>query len=268
MTVAIDIGNGALKLASVLDGHVASLERIATEPLPDPLVLAERIAEHGFDGPPGEPVAVVSVVPAITDLVREAVRVIGARLLVADAATIPMTVRVAHPGRVGPDRLLAAWGASLNRTVPLIVVDLGTATTVDAVDESGAFVGGAILPGMALGATALAEATALLPDVELRLPGHAIGRDTVAALRSGVVLGHLGAIREVATRIAAELAPAGPRPTVVATGGLTLLPWVREALLRDEGPGLPPIADVVDAELLLRSLGRLATHGHPVPVAR
>lgn len=264
MTVAIDVGNGALKLASVLDGHVTGLERIPTEPLPDPLLLAERIAEQGFDGPPGEPVVMVSVVPAVTDVVREATRVIGARLLIAEAASIPMTARVAHPARVGPDRLLAAWGASLNRTVPLVVVDLGTATTVDAVDADGSFVGGAILPGMALGAAALAEATALLPSIELGPPAHAIGRDTVSALRSGVVLGHLGAIREVAARIARELAPDGPPPTVIATGGLTFLPWAREALLRDGGPGFPPIADAVDPELLLRSLGRLAAHAAPV----
>lgn len=260
MTVAIDIGNGALKLASVLEGHVGGTERIPVDPSPDPLALAERIAEHAFEGPPGEPVAVVSVVPAVTDLVREAVRVIGARLLIADATSIPIEARIPHPARVGPDRLLAAWGASLNRTVPLIVIDLGTATTVDAVDAEGAFAGGAILPGMALGASALAASTALLPAVELSLPSRAIGRDTVAALRSGVVLGHLGAIREVATRIAGELAPDGPRPAAIATGGLTQVSWVREALLRDEGPGLPPIADAVDPDLLLRSLGRLAAH--------
>jgi hypothetical protein len=78
------------------------------------------------------------------------------------------------------------------------------------------------------------------------------------------VLGHLGAIREITARIAGELAPEGPRPTIVATGGLTFVPWAREALLRDGGPGLPPVVDVVDAELLLRSLGRLAAHLAPV----
>lgn len=264
MTVAIDIGNGALKLASVLDGHVARVERIPTDPTPDPLELAERIAEHAFEGPPGAPIAVVSVVPAITEVVREALRVIGARMLLADAAAIPIRADVPHPARVGPDRLLAAWGGSLHRTVPLIVVDLGTATTVDAVDADGAFCGGAILPGMALGADALASGTALLPAVALEPPGHAIGRDTLAALRSGIVLGHLGAIREVVTRIARELAPDGPRPPVLATGGPTHAPWMREALLRDEGPDLPPIADAVDADLLLRSLGLLAAHHAPV----
>lgn len=266
MTVAIDAGNGMLKLASVVDGRVGHVARIPTRPAPDPLALAERIAELGFEGPPGDGIAVVSVVPAMTELLREAARVIGARLLIADATTVPLEVRLAHPSRVGTDRLLAAWGAQLHHGAPLIVVDLGTATTVDAVAADGAFLGGAILPGMELGLAALARGTAQLPEVKLAPPARAIGEDTVAALRSGVVLGHLGAIRELVTRIAAELAPDGPRPTVVVTGGLTLAGWARDALLLPAGPGLPAIADAVDPDLLLRSLGTLA--GRHAGVAR
>lgn len=261
MTVAIDAGNGSLKLASVMDGRVGTVERMPTTPSPDPLVLAERIAELAFNGPPDEPVVLVSVVPAMTEIVREAVRVIGARLLIADSATIPLAVHLPHPMRVGGDRLLGAWGARLHHGSPLIVVDLGTATTVDVVDVSGAFVGGAILPGMELGLTALAQSTAQLPDVRLAMPRAAIGTDTIGAIRSGVVLGHLGAIREIVARVAAELLPHGPRPTVVATGGITLAAWARDALLKPAGPGLPAIADAVDPELLLRSLGLLAAHG-------
>lgn len=260
MTVAIDAGNGSLKLASVVDGRVGPVERIPTTPSPDPLMLAERIAELAFNGPPDPRVALVSVVPAMTEIVREAARVIGAHLLVADSLTIPLPIHLPHPGRVGGDRLLAAWGARLHHGSPLIVVDLGTATTVDVVDASGAFVGGAILPGMELGLGGLAGGTAQLPDVRLAMPRTAIGTDTIAAIRSGVVLGHLGAIREVVARAVAELQPDGPRPTVVATGGVTLSAWARDALLLPAGPGLPPIADAVDPELLLRSLGMLATH--------
>jgi len=262
MTVAIDAGNGSLKLASVVDGRVGPVERIPTSPAPDVLLLAERIAELVFSGPPDEPVALVSVVPTMTELVRDAARVIGAPLLIADAATIPipMSIDVAHRGRVGADRLLGAWGATLHHGAPLIVVDLGTATTIDVVDASGAFAGGAILPGMELGLVSLARRTALLPEVRLRMPDAAIGHDTAAAIRSGVVLGHLGAVREVVARIAAELLPKGGRPTVVATGGVTLAAWARDALLLPAGSGLPAIVDAVDPELLLRSLAMLATH--------
>jgi type III pantothenate kinase len=260
MTIAIDAGNSDLKLAAVVDGRVGPVERFPTADAPDPLLLAERIAELGFSGPPRSVVALASVVPALTELVRDAARVISARLLVADASTIPMGVRVPQPARVGSDRLLAAWGARLHHGAPLIVVDLGTATTIDAVDAAGDFVGGAILPGMRLGLASLARSTAQLPEVRLAMPEHAIGTDTAGAIRSGVVLGHLGAIRELVERFAAELAPDGRRPTVVATGGVTLAGWAREALLQVPGPGREAIADVVDPDLLLRSLDLLATH--------
>ena len=259
MTIAIDAGNSELKLASVVDGRVGPVERFSTGDAPDPLLIAERIVELGFAGPPDAAVAMASVVPALTELVREATRVIGVRLLIADAATIPMAASVPQPARVGADRLLGAWGARLHHGAPLIVVDLGTATTIDAVDAAGAFVGGAILPGLRLSLAALARGTAQLPEVRLAAPARAIGTDTAEAIRSGVVLGHLGAVRELVDRFAAELA-SGRRPTVVATGGVTLAGWAREALLQPPGPGRPAIADVVDPDLLLRSLDLLATH--------
>lgn len=258
MTVCIDAGNSSLKLASVSDGRVGPIVRLPARPVPEAMLVAEHIAELAFSGPPGGGVGLVSVVPALEAVVREAADVVGAALLVADAARIPMAVRLEHPARVGADRLLAAWGAQAGHGTPLVVVDLGTATTVDAVAADGAFLGGAILPGLELGRAALAGGTAQLPDIPLTAPTGAIGRDTVAAMRSGVVLGHLGAIRELVTRIAAELTSGGARPTVVATGGVTAAPWAREALLRPAGPTLPAIADVVDPELLLRSLGLLA----------
>jgi type III pantothenate kinase len=260
MTIAMDAGNSGLKLASVTDGRVGQVERIPTTPEPDPLQLAEWIAELGFSGPPHAPVALVSVVPAITAIVREAARVVGARLLIADGASIPIRADVAHPRRVGADRLLAAWGAKIHHGAPVIVVDLGTATTIDAVDASGTFVGGAILPGLELALASLARGTAQLPAVTLGQPSVAIGRDTVAAILSGVVLGHLGAVRELVTRMAQELVPGGARPTVVVTGGVTLSGWARDALLLPAGPKLPAIADFVDPELLLRSLGLFAEH--------
>jgi len=260
MTIAVDAGNGSLKLASVVGGRVGPVERIPLDAAPDALALAERIAALAFTGPADAGIALVSVVPRMTGLVREAARVIGAPLLVADAATIPLPIRVGHPSRVGADRLLGAWGAGLHHGTPIIVVDLGTATTVDAVDASGVFAGGAILPGMDLGLASLARGTAQLPEVRLSAPRAAIGQDTGEAILSGVVLGHLGAIREVVTRIAAELSPGGPRPTVIATGGVTQAAWARDALLLPAADELPPIVDAVDPELLLRSLGLLAAH--------
>jgi type III pantothenate kinase len=159
-----------------------------------------------------------------------------------------MPIHVERPDEVGADRLVNAYAAATLHGAPAIVVDLGTATTVTAVSAGGAFLGGAIAPGVRLGVEALATRTAKLPRVELRLPDRAIGRDTAEAIRSGVVLGHLGMLRELIDRIAGELgAEGGTAPRVVLTGGLATEPWLAELA------GV----DVVDPHLTLRGLVRL-----------
>jgi type III pantothenate kinase len=150
-------------------------------------------------------------------------------LLLAGAGTIPIPIRVDRPGEVGADRLVNALAAARLFGAPAVVVDLGTATTFDCVARDGAFVGGAIAPGLELGLEALAGGTAKLPRVELRAPDRAIGRDTGSAIQSGSVLGYQALIAGLLTRIRRELADAGdvaPADVhVVLTGGLSRLPW-------------------------------------------
>jgi type III pantothenate kinase len=128
------------------------------------------------------------------------------------------------------------------------VIDCGTATTLDAVDTEGAFVGGAIAPGIELGLDALAARTARLPRAEVRLPERVIGRDTVEAIEVGAVLGHRVMIEGLLARMRAELATVGgvsPASVIaVLTGGLANLPWAASV----EG------IDFVDPLLTLRGL--------------
>ena len=134
---------------------------------------------------------------------------------------------------------------------PAVVADFGTATTFDAVAGDGAFVGGAIAPGLELGLEALAARTAKLPRIELRAPDRAIGRDTVAAMRSGTVLGYQALVAGMLVRIRAELAEAsGVAPDdvrAILTGGLSAAPWARAI------PGI----DVIDPDLTLKGLAIL-----------
>lgn len=135
------------------------------------------------------------------------------------AADLPLHVTVPQPEAVGIDRLLGAVGANALRPAgrPAVVVDLGTAITVDQIGPDGAFRGGAIFPGIAMAARALHEFTDLLPLVdmtELVEPPPVLGTTTQAALRSGLFWGAVGGIRELATR----LSPEG-RPVVFLTGG-------------------------------------------------
>ncbi len=134
---------------------------------------------------------------------------------------VPIAIHVEEPERVGIDRLLAALAADRlrQRDRAAIVVDLGTAITVDLVDSDGAFAGGAILPGIATSARALAEQTDALPQVTLEFldkPPAALGTSTVPAIESGIYWGAIGAIRELATQLSA---PFPIRPDLFITGG-------------------------------------------------
>lgn len=121
------------------------------------------------------------------------------------------------PHAVGADRIANALAALQLGPPPWIIVDFGTATTFDAIDRGGRYLGGAILPGLALQNQALSGRTAKLPSIALKAPGAAIGKTTVASLQSGILLGHAGAIDRLAREIDQEL---GGGSRVIATGGL------------------------------------------------
>ena len=134
---------------------------------------------------------------------------------------------------------------------PAVVVDFGTATTLDCVAADGAYVGGAIAPGLELGLEALAARTAKLPRIELRAPDRAIGRDTVSAMQSGTIFGYQALAAGLLARVRRELAdandvaPADVR--AILTGGLSAAPWARAL----EG------IDAIDPDLTLKGLAIL-----------
>ena len=252
MLLVIDAGNSHVTVGLARDGALIASRRAATRAsaTPDELeILLEgllRLDGHGLGDVAA--CALASTVPALID----AFEAIAARreipCAVAAAGTIPMAVRVDQPSEVGPDRLINAYAAAHLLGTPAIVVDCGTATTFDVVDAHGAFVGGAIAPGLQLGLEALAARTARLPLVELRIPDGAIGRDTASAIRVGTVLGHRTMIEGVLGRIRRELATTAEIPShevrAVLTGGLSVLPWARTI----EG------LDGIDPDLTLKGL--------------
>ncbi len=154
------------------------------------------------------------------------------RVLV-DRGRLPIKIDVEFPERVGIDRLLTAIAANVVRTAgePILVVDTGTAVTVNAISGEGTFVGGAILPGLELAARALHQYTALLPELQLnellaRVP-DVIGRHTEAAIASGLYWGQQGAVRELVGRMGCALSGNETLPPVLLTGGAARL-WTHE----------------------------------------
>ena len=140
---------------------------------------------------------------------------------------LPVDVRVDEGTGVGPDRLVNTVAGYDLFGGDLILVDFGTATTFDVVDADGAYVGGAIAPGVNLSLQALHEAAAALPHVDIAKPQRGVGTNTVACMQSGVFWGYVGLVREICNRIKAERA----RPMkVIATGGLAPLFQQTDAL--------------------------------------
>jgi type III pantothenate kinase len=181
------------------------------------LALAAMLEANGA----GAASVVASVVPALTAPWREALRATtGREPHVVTAKGSPIALQVTEPDTVGPDRIANALAGRTLHGSPCIVVDLGTATTFDCVSKQGAFVGGAIAPGLSTAADALVGLAARLSNVELRRPERAVARTTAENLRVGVLWGYAGLVDALVRRMKSEL---GGRPKVIATGGLAHL---------------------------------------------
>ncbi len=255
MLLAVDIGNTNITTGLFRNGALVATRRADTNARAS-TDETEHLLEAllGLDDASFADVSAIvacSVVPALT----AALEAVAARrerpLLVATAGTVPIAVRTDRPGDVGADRLVNALAAARLHGTPAIVADFGTASTFDCVATDGAFVGGAIAPGLELGLEALAARTAKLPRVELRAPDRAIGRDTVGAIQSGAVLGHQALANGLIARMRAELAEGSSvRPSevrVILTGGLSAAPWVRDLV----------DVDAIDPDLTLKGLAIL-----------
>jgi len=131
-----------------------------------------------------------------------------------------LAIHIDKPQEAGADRLVNAIAVKQRYGAPCIVIDFGTATTFDILDESGAFVGGVIAPGIHLSCNALYQASAKLPKIDIKRPPHAIGKNTVEAMQSGVYWGYISLIGGLLERCKAELGASGAKASVVATGGL------------------------------------------------
>jgi type III pantothenate kinase len=252
--LAADIGNSHTTLGLFEGDALAGSWRVTTRATATLDEIAAQVSDMlGLDGrrlDRLEAVAVASVVPPLTETWE---RFVGDRLefepLIIDAAALEgiLRIEIDRPAEAGADRLVNALAARDEFGGPAIVVDLGTSTNFDLVSAEGAYIGGAIAPGIGLSLEALVGRASKLPRIELRRPPSAIGANTVHAMQSGAVLGYIGLVSGLLTALRSELAersPADSRVTVIATGGHTHQPWLGEV------PGI----DAVEPDLTLRGI--------------
>jgi type III pantothenate kinase len=255
MLLALDIGNTNVTLGLVNGETVMASRRAATRPMSTPdeleILLDGLLRIDGASMADVTGISLASVVPALVAVASTIAERRGLSMLIAGPGNMPMPVRVQRPAEVGPDRLVNALAVARLYGTPAIVVDFGTATKFDCVSRDGAFIGGAIAPGMGLGIDALATRTARLPRIDLEEPEKAIGTDTVSAMQSGVVLGYRALTTGLLERIQIEMVRTehvdADDIQLVLTGGLSAVPWVRSL------PGV----DAIDPELTLKGLAIL-----------
>ena len=252
--LAADVGNTNITLGLFTDGELIGSWRSTAHATATPdevaTMTAEMLALDGHRLEELQAVALASVVPPLTDTFERFFRTrIGLEPVMVDAASLAGTlaIEIDRPAEAGADRLCNALAARTEFGGPAIVIDLGTSTNFDLLSAEGAYIGGAIAPGLGLSLEALVGYASKLPRIELRRPPHAIGSNTIHAMQSGTVLGYIGLVSGLLTALRGELlerSPADSRVTVIATGGYTHEPWLRDV------PGV----DAVEPDLTLRGI--------------
>jgi type III pantothenate kinase len=223
MLMTIDIGNTNITLGLYDGKELGPRWRLATafDHMPDEygLQLLGLIEHAGHNAASVDGICLASVVPPITSKIIEACRrYLNREPLVVDAGVkTGVRVRYEDPRAVGADRIVDAVAVVHLYGVPACVVDFGTATTFDAISKNGDYLGGAIAPGIGIGADALYQRTAKLPRVDLQKPPSVIGRNTVHSMQSGLLYGYVGLVEGMVARFRQEL---GANMKVIATGGL------------------------------------------------
>ena len=232
----IDVSNSYAKIAFASKQAVSAPVRIATGELSSSVVAAFLRRRHV------RKVVVSSVVPEKDSVISKAAGNKSKALWLDWKMNLGVAIDYPKPQSIGADRLANAAAVAELYGYPAIVVDFGTAVTFDVVSERRAYVGGVIAPGLEAMTNFLYQRTSLLPRLSLKAPKRAVGRSTIEAMRSGVVFGYRGLVREILRQIIADQFPR-KKVLVVATGGYARL--VAE--------GLPDI-DVIHRHLTLEGL--------------
>jgi type III pantothenate kinase len=246
MLLTIDIGNTSIHLG-VFDGSnlikTWKMQSVTERTCDEYSLLISGFFREADLKPENIDGAIISsVVPPLTpifqNLCQQLFRVKA--LVLGPGLKTGMSILYENPAEVGADRVAGAVAAYEKFGGPVIVVDLGTATTFDAVSARGEYLGGAIAPGILISAEALTLHTAKLPRVELSKPKRVIGRTTVASMHSGIYIGYVGLISHLVNEMKKEL---GPETRVVATGGFAS--WIAADV---------PVIEKVEPYLVLEGL--------------
>ena len=249
MILAVDIGNSNIVIGGIEKKDIlfeARLRTDATKTSDEYCIDLKMILEvYKVNAEEIEGMIIASVVPQVLNSVRTALKKLTGKnsLVVGPGLKTGLNIKIENPAQTGADLVVGSVAALREHKPPLIVVDMGTATTMIVLDQSGALIGGSIHPGVKISMDALTERTALLPGLQLDQPKRAIGRNTIDCMRSGIMLGAACMLDGMVERMEEEL---GQKTTVVVTGGIAkfVIPMCKTPV-------------VYDKDLLLKGLAAL-----------
>lgn len=223
MLLAIDIGNTNIVIGGIKDSTIAFEARIATDRIKTSDQYGAEIKSMLglFDVKPQDvsDCIISSVVPPVFNSVRTGIIKVTGKppMVVGPGIKTGLNIQMDAPSQVGSDRIVIAVAALAEYEPPLILLDLGTATTIEVVGQGSTYLGGCIIPGVRVSLEALTSHTAQLPGIRLDCPKRVIGKNTVDCMRSGIMYGTAAMLDGMLDRVEAEL---GCPTTVVATGGM------------------------------------------------
>ena len=224
MLFAFDIGNTNITLGVYDEQVLLFTGRLATDNKTTSdqyaIDIKNILALHRCDYKDIEDCIIASVVPTVGTAIRKAVSFLCdiVPLEIGPGIKTGLNIKIDNPAQLGADLVAGAVGAINEYTLPCIVIDMGTATTLSVIDENATYLGGVIAAGVSLTLKALTENTAALPSVNIKAPAGVIGTNTVDCMQAGLVFGTAAMLDGLIEQISARL---GTAPTVIATGGLS-----------------------------------------------
>ncbi len=239
MVFTIDIGNSNIVVGTVNRQGVLFVERMSTDhkktELEYAILLKSAMEIHGITTNEIKGCIISSVVPPVTSVINRALeKLTGEKaLVVGPGIRTGLNIKIDNPAQLGSDLVVDAVAGIAEYPLPLIIIDMGTATTMSAIDAAGNYLGGVIIPGVRVALDSMVSRTAQLPRISFEAPKKAIGKNTIECMKSGSVLGSASMLDGMIDRLEEEL---GQDATVVATGGIApfITPHCKHKIVCDD----------------------------------
>lgn len=239
MILAIDIGNTNIVVGCIDEEKIYFTERLSTVHTKTELEYAVDIKTvldiYHIKRTDIEGCIISSVVPQITDIAKLAAEKILKKevMVLGPGVKTGLNIVMDNPGQLGADLVADAVAGLASYPVPLVVIDMGTATTISVVNSKKQYIGGMIMPGVGISLDALTARASQLSGISIDAPRHIIGKNTIECMKSGVLYSNAAALDGIIDRIEEEL---GEKTTVIATGGLAkkIVPHCRKEIILDE----------------------------------